>query len=271
MKLRSTFIALAAALVASSAQADPDLWFSDSSGRLGIIDVVTGELTTVGNMSQTMTDLAFSPSGELFGTTFGALWRIDTTNAATTFVGNHSSNVNSLVFGSDGTLYAASNTLYTLDPSNAAATTVGSIPFSSAGDLAFVGGELYLSTVFSGTNDLIRINRATGAGTVVGSIGRAEVFGLASPNGSDLFGMAGNTVFSIDVATGAAGPDLQDFSSMGFSQVFGTTFFEEALPPPMPAIPEPSTWALMGLGMAALTWAVRRQRAGATPVGRANA
>ena len=47
-------LVLAAGLAA--AQAAPVLWFDDSSGNLGKVDVATGDVTMVGSMGVVMTD-----------------------------------------------------------------------------------------------------------------------------------------------------------------------------------------------------------------------
>lgn len=258
MELKLRLLAASLAIVASAAQADPVLWFSDSAGRLGKVDIASGNATLVGNMGEQMTDIAFSPSGQLFGTTFNSLYSINSTTGAVTFISNHFRTINALVFGQDGTLYGAGSSLYTFNPTTGANTFIGGLGASSSGDLAFVDGKMYLSTLTGGFDQLREVNVSTGASTLVGSIGRTGVYGLASPNGTDLYGMSGSSVFDIDPATGAAGPSLVNFS--GFSQTFGTTFFEEARPPvdPLP-IPEPSTYALMALGLAAVGFAARRR------------
>lgn len=254
MSFQPRLLAAAAALAAaSSVSAAPVLWFSDVSNRLGTVDMATGTTSLIGVMGQQMTDLAFSPAGVLYGTTFGQLFTIDTSTGATTLIGTHNTNINSLVFGQDGTLYGGSNVLYTLNTANGAATAVGNMGASSSGDLAFVGGKLYLSST-AGNDSLRLIDTATGAGSFVGNIGRSAVYGLASPDGSDLYGMAGTSVFAIDPATGAAGPTIYNLA--GFSAVYGTTFFGEATPP----IPEPSTYALMALGLVAVGLAARRRK-----------
>jgi len=247
-------LAAAATLAARPAQA-AELWFSDDRAQLGRVDLDT--VTSIGNMGTVMTDLAFSPSGVLYGTSFNQLFTIDTATGVATLVGSHFLSINALVFGTDGTLYGASSTLYTLDPLTGSADSVGGIGYTSSGDLAFVGGELYLS-VTSGGDSLVQVDLATGDGTLVGGIGRSAVYGLATPNGNDLYGMSGTSVFGIDAVTGAAGPDVVSFAGEGFGTTYGTTFIEEALPP----VPEPSTYALMAFGLAGLAWAARQRKPG---------
>ncbi len=85
------------------------LYINDSNNNLGTVDVGTGTVTVIGNLgSETITDIAFSPTGNLFGISFTHLYQINPATAAVTQIGAHNiPNGNALVFGSDGTLYAA--------------------------------------------------------------------------------------------------------------------------------------------------------------------
>ena len=88
--LRILGIALPLTLGDSIAHAVPVMHVDDSAGNLGTVDVATGNATVIGNMGVTMTDIAFSPSGQLFGLTFTGFYSINPTTAAATFIGNHS-------------------------------------------------------------------------------------------------------------------------------------------------------------------------------------
>ena len=149
--------------------AAPVLWVDDASGKLGKVDVATGDVTVVGNMGVVMTDIAFDPTGNLYGISFNKLYQINKDTAALTPVGNTGITSNSLVFDADGTLYTANSALYKLNPSTGAATRVGSggTAYNSSGDLAFIAGDLYLSSV-GGVDNLIKLNKTTGAGALVG-------------------------------------------------------------------------------------------------------
>jgi hypothetical protein len=74
----------------------------------------------------------------------------------------------SMLFGVAGG--ANSSTLYTIDVTSGAATTVGDIGFAMVGGISFnpLNGLLY--GVTNGTNSLITINTTTGAGTLSKSI-----------------------------------------------------------------------------------------------------
>jgi len=248
-------------VVAQSATAAPTLWVGDSGGRLGKIDVATGDATVVGNMPGTMTDIAFDPSGNLYAITFGQLYSINPNTAAGTLIGNVGFSVNSLVFGATGTLYAVSgNRLITINPATGAGTSVGTGAYGSSGDLAFVAGELYLSSTSPASDSLVRLNPTTGAGTTIGPMGVGGMFGLATDNNIDLYGMAGSNVYSIDTSTGAASV-LVGFGGQALSVAFGTGFITESgAPDPGGTVPEPATLALLGAAALGLAGARRRYR-----------
>lgn len=244
-----------AALFSQSTFAGPILWVGDSGGRLGTVDVATGHATVIGVMAEVMTDIAFDPSGNLYGITFDSLYSIDSSTGSSTLIGSLGASLNSLVFGADGTLYAANTSLFTINTSTGAATLVGTggDPYGSSGDLAFIDGELYLSSGDLGSDNLVKLDTTTGAGTLVGSIGAPIVFGLATDNNIDLYGLTGTEVLSIDPLTGA-GNFLVDYSGQGLGVAYGSAFYSES-----GAVPEPGTCVLLLTGLAALVAKRRAQ------------
>jgi hypothetical protein len=234
------------------------MYVDDSAGNLGTVDVTTGAVVIIGNMGAPMTDIAFDPSGNLFGLSFGAFYSINPTTAAATLIGNHSvPGGNALVFGSDGTLYSAgasSTSLYTIDPVTGASTPVGNMGAASAGDLAFNGGNFYLA---SSSNQLVQVNPTTGAGTVIGSFGVGSVFGLATGDNGVLYAVAGTTVYTVNTATGAATNPVA-YGGSGLGQAFGESFIADAQPPT--GVPEPGTLTLLGLGLLGACQAKARAR-----------
>jgi outer membrane protein assembly factor BamB len=244
-------------LLGAGLQAAPVLWIHDGNGNLGTVDVATGIDVAIGNMGVVMTDIAFDPSGNLYGLSFTGFYSIDETTAAATPIGNHGvPGGNALVFGSDGTLYAAGfsgGNLYTINPGTGASTLVGNMGFASAGDLAFNGGKFYLS---SSNGQLVEVNPNTGAGVAVGAFGFNNVFGLATAENGVLYGLSGSTLFSVNTATGA-GTLVNTYGPGSMGDSFGSSFFLEAN---QPDVPEPSTLALFGIGMAGVGFARLRRR-----------
>jgi len=213
-----------------AAAADPFLYTHDESRQLATVDLATGDVGIIGDMGTVMTDIAFAPDGRLFAMSFFDLYEVDPATAQTTLIGGHGvPDGNALVFANQTVLYAMgglSNQLYELDQTTGAATALGNVGEGSAGDLAFHGGELYVSTV---GGDLVRIDLDPVSGTVVGSIGFQDVFGLATSDDGVLYGISGTEVLSVDTSTGM-GTSVVDFGGRGLTAAFGSSFIGEALP-----------------------------------------
>ncbi|MCG8671833.1 MAG: hypothetical protein MI867_20685 [Pseudomonadales bacterium] len=214
--------------------ADKNLWLADNTGNLGYVNVDTGEVTVVGAMGVTMTDIAFDPDGNLYGITFSDLYSIDKDTGVATLIGPHNNDSgakNSLVFDADGVLYAAWDALYTIDTATGLSNLIGNggTVYVSSGDLAFHKGELYLSSNDSGNgvDELVSLDVATGGATEIGELGESStLYGLSS-NKNSLYGVQGTTVFTIDTAT-AEKTEVVNYADNGLSVAWGSAFESEA-------------------------------------------
>lgn len=155
----------------------------------------------------TLTDLALTAAGTLYGVDFGSeLYTIDPNTARATRVGSVNSVVNGLVIGPTGTIYASGGSqLFTIDPTSGAGRNVGATGYSSSGDLAFAyGGTLYMTASAGGSGDsLASVNPITGRATIVGAIGQGGVWGLVSSYGTLFAQTSGGLLLTVDPSTGA--------------------------------------------------------------------
>jgi hypothetical protein len=138
--------------------------------------------------------------------TTGNLYSVSETNAATSLIGGTGlGSVADIQFAPNGTLYgftdngAATPSLYTINPSTAAATLVGPLnptAFVFEGALAFSpGGTAYAMNMGqNASTQLFTINLATGAATSLGVVsGANDINGLAYRSDGMLIGLDDNT------------------------------------------------------------------------------
>jgi hypothetical protein len=222
-------LVLAAWAAPARAQNRTELYTHDAQGVLAIVDVDSGEVTSIGDMGVEMTDIAFAQDGRLFGLSFTTLYEIDRRTAEVTVIGNHGiPGGNALVFAADGTLYGmggTSNQLFEVNPETGASSALGDVGALSAGDLAFFGGELYLASL---SNELFHIELGPPAtGSAVGPFGFSNVYGLATSDEGVLYGISGTQVFVVDPATGA-GTLSTNYSGQGLDVAYGSSFIGES-------------------------------------------
>jgi streptogramin lyase len=195
----------------ASAPATSTDYFIDSRGDLYTVNPSTGVSHLVGTTSTVMFDIAFSPTGQLYGTDGnGRLYTINHKTAATTFVGEMQLGngtvvtANALEFAADGTLYAAGqNGVYTITKGTGAAKQVMTLPsqYQSAGDIVFdKAGHLFLSTT---SGKLLELDLKTQ--TIVKTIGTGikDLYGLIENSNGTMYGFSKgrDAVYRINPAT----------------------------------------------------------------------
>ena len=244
---------------ANAARADTYLWISDSSNNIGELDLTTQSVVTgsVHNTGQLLTDIAFI-GAQMYGASFAGLYSVNTTNGALTSIGSYGSVGNSgmnALLGSGANLLGASattNEVYSINPTTAAATNFASSPLASAGDLAYAGNTLYEAGVGS-SYELVNVTTDSIVGPFSNS---AAVYGFAY-SGGVMYAVAGTEVYSVNLSTAALTPLFSYAGSdSGLQSALGMAVVSENAS----AVPEPSTWALMLAGFAAMGFAGYRRR-----------
>ena len=180
-----------------------ELWVADDRGQIGTLDLSTKEVKVIGNTGTIMQDIAWSPDGQLWGIDGEKLYKIDSIAAQVSLVGELQDRANAIAFDSDGTLYAAGENLFAIDTDTGLATVLGSLPVVSGGHLAFVDGQLYLS---SANSEIYKVNIANPASSKrVGVFGIGKVYGTAmTANDATYVAGAGDGLVKVNLKTGQA-------------------------------------------------------------------
>jgi hypothetical protein len=188
------------------------------------IDLPDGTLHTLATLDESLTDIALSPDGTLYGAIPGELDRVDYTAGTSTRIVDVPGRFVSLDVAPDGRFYGASmNDVYLLDVATGTATVVAHLPFryEASGDVAFVDGELLATANITPDMDdvLVHVPLDGSASEILGSTFQQCVWGLA-PFGSLLYGLTcDGELLSIDPASGASmvlatpGPDFYGAAS----------------------------------------------------------
>jgi hypothetical protein len=238
---------LAIALGSVGANASPFAYESTSSDQWGTIDLGSGAFTQLGTSAGQLSGL-----GEVGGNIYGGV--------------------------------SGSSTLYRVNPTDGALTSIGSDLGISYFDTGSTTSGLF-SISFLNPSDLYQINPLTGTATDVGPLGitiqTAGVLTGMSTNSSTLYIATGTDLYSVNTSTGQAtliGPT--DGPQFGALVMLGGTLYGGAGPAnrvytldisngaasfvanvtggasefyglaPLTATPLPSTWTMMLIGLA---------------------
>ncbi|MCL2929678.1 MAG: hypothetical protein MGG37_17410 [Trichodesmium sp. MAG_R01] len=234
----------ATSALTTSAQAGT-FYVSTNRNQVGAFDDLTGSYTQLAS-TPTFTDIAFSPSDQLFGITFNKLYSVDLDSGTNNYVGHlgRRKSLNALGFSNDGKLYGTGgSSFYSIDTSSGRASRISSNSgFSSSGDIVFdAARDIFWAT--SGGDSLWSITR-DGVGTKIGDIGYGGVYGLAFGDDGSLFGYTGNQdQLELDLGTGV-GTFVRKISGLNSQRIWGATSEADGT-----AIPEPGmTLGLLSVG-----------------------
>lgn len=234
----------ATSALTTSAQAGT-FYVSTNDYQIGAFDDLTGSYTQLAS-TPTFTDIALSPSEQLFGITFNKLYSVDLDSGTNNYVGRlgKGKSLNALGFSNDGILYGAGGSnFYSIDTSSGAASQISSISgFSSSGDIVFdAARDLFWAT---STGDSLWSIKRDGVGTKIGDIGYGAVYGLAFGDDKTLFGYtAYQDQLAINLGTGT-GTFVRKISGLNSQRIWGATSEADGT-----AIPEPGmTLGLLSVG-----------------------
>ncbi len=192
------------------------IWIGDDNGDLFWINHQTGLETFVGNMGRSMTDITWTPAGKLYGVDWieNKIWLIDPATAQVTFVaaipGYDFSNA--LTSDANGNLYLASrlafsgNTFHIIkfNLASSVVTVVANLTptnLSSAGDLAFHNGTLYLACNGNILASIDPTNGSVNSSYILGLPGGANIYGIVVKADGTIYLSDINKLYSLNITT----------------------------------------------------------------------
>lgn len=195
----------------------------DRTGQIATHNADTGETIVLGNAGEPLTDLALSPTRQLYGVSFTSLYSVDQETGQATLIGETGrDDLNSLAFLDDGTLIAAAATtedLFEVDVLTGGLKSLGPTNYFAAGDVAVHEGNLMMSTR---DGKLVEVTLEPGgvANVLETAKIKKDVYGLATTD-SGLVASRGNRLYTVD----SRGKLIQmtNLGAHDFSEIYGLT------------------------------------------------
>lgn len=248
-RLNARLLFLFGGLIAATASADTlyAVFGYARTNTYGTLDTVTGDFTPISSQGPQLFGMGFAPNGNLYGTDNvvpAGVYQIDPLTGALTNLGSSTDSVVGSTVGSDGLIYAASQAsnadFFTIDPNTLATNIISSLGFTSNGLAVFANGFFYTDNL--NTDTLERVDPITGIATVIGTGLGVQIISAVNANGTIYGGSFDGNLYTIDLSTGVATLDVAiNGANGGLLNALAFT-----------AVPEPSTFLLGGIALAAL-------------------
>jgi hypothetical protein len=234
-----------------------------NESNISTVDLASGTTTTLSVLPGVyLSDIAWSPGGQLYAADFDNLYRVDSSTGLLSLVGNFNvpglgsapdnKRVTGLTFTPQGDLlmstyefFAPQGSLFQVNTTSGQATLLGQFPneIHSSGDLAYLRQGLYMASANSAFSDffLTLVDAVAPEQSTRGpNIPASNIFAIASTCNSDLYAGASNAIFEMAPGDAAITPIA---TYTGPNPINGFAFQGEAcaskLPPPqsVPTLP----------------------------------